>query len=195
MVAGGRDVTSRRPTIRLGYVLELVATAALCFGLMRFHSPRMVPTGRMPASGWVRFSGGALLTAMTFTNGIGLVLETIRGRRPVSWGLGRWIWSIAVLFLAFSLAGQSFVAVTQYLRVFPRSRGFVYVFGHVFEWLVVHPFFGGSAWAIAAVCATSMLAGSPRDPKPDAREWAGRVFASLAVALNIAEPLMRAAGR
>ncbi len=200
MVAGGRDVTAvKRPTIRLGYVLELVATAAVCFAVVRsqlttssVNSPSL---DVRRSSDWVRLLGGSILTGMALAGGVGLAVETVRGRRPASWGLGRWIWSIATMFMVFfvasSLAGWRSIdssARTGCPRSAWRSRAY-------FERIAIHQFFGAFAWTIAAVCTTAMLARSPRDPEPDAREWAGRLFASVAVALNIAEPLLRAAGR
>jgi hypothetical protein len=64
----------------------------------------------------------------------------------------------------------------------------------LFYW-PVYQFYDQFGIAITAVCATSMIARQPRDPEPDARDWAGRLFASLAVALAIAESLLRAMGR
>ncbi len=199
MVAGGGDLTPmRRPTMRLGYVLELVATAAVCFAVVRsqmttssVNSPSLAPG----SSGWIRLVGGSLLTGLALAGGVGLVVETVRGRRPSTWGLGRWIWSIAGVFVIFSVASSlAALAVNRFVRK-DRLPPLSLAVQGVLERTAIYQFFGGVGWAIAAVCATAMLAGSPCDPEPDAREWAGRLFASLIVALNIAEVLLRAAGQ
>ncbi len=188
----------KRPTMRLGYVLELVATAAICLAVVRSQMTASMVNSATPApgsSGWIRLGGGSLLTGLALAGGGGLVVETIRGRRPATWGLGRWIWSIAGVFAALSVASQlAALALNRAVRKdrLPPLGGAVQ---GVLERTAIYQFFGGFGWAIAAVCATAMLARIPRDPEPDAREWAGRLFASLAIALDIAEPLLRAAGR
>ncbi|HEY2159318.1 MAG TPA: hypothetical protein VGH33_27070 [Isosphaeraceae bacterium] len=186
----------RQPTIRLGYVMELVVAAAICFAVVRWARPRAYwEYSYTPArcSDWVRWVGGSLLTGLALSGSAGLIVETIRGRRPSTWGLGRWIWSIAGLFMVFCGVQESVEVVVSLARGQTSLR--VIGAGPLLLRIAIHQFFGGFAWAIAAVCATAMIARTPRDPEPDAREWAGRLFASLAVALNIAEPLLRAAGQ
>jgi hypothetical protein len=188
----------RRPTIRLGYVLELIAAAALCFGFVRWSLSSggflsFLSDAQVRSSDWVRLVGGPLLSGLALSGGVGLIVETARGRSPSTWGLGRWIWSISGLYLVLNTAQIAVSAAVARLAHGMEWLGFAR--SSLFERIVIHEFFGGFAWAIAAVCTTAMIARSPRDPEPDAREWAGRVFASLAVALNIAEPLLRATGR
>ncbi len=188
----------KRPTMRLAYVLELVAAAAVCFAVVRSQLSSRWVSLNFPApgySGFVRLFGGAFLTGLALSGGVGLAVEAFRGRRPSTWGLGRWVWSIAAMFVLFSVAsGLVALEVNRLVRddSLPPLDGAV---GGLLTRTAIYQFFGGFAWTIAALCATAMLAGSPRDPEPDAREWAGRLFASLAVALNIAEPLLRAAGQ
>ena len=169
MVAGGRDVTAmRRPTIRLGYVLELVATAAVCFAVVRSQmTSRNVGLNFIPVgdSGYIRLNGGAILTGLALAGGVGLAVETSRGRRPSSWGLGRWIWSIAGVYVIFSVASQlAALTINRLVRENRLPPLGVAVRG-VLERAAIYEFFGGFAWAIAAVCVTSMLAGMP--PRPD----------------------------
>jgi hypothetical protein len=102
MVARGRDLTrvsslGPRPTIRLAYLLELVVAVAVAAALSRdqFAEPRTrAHLAVAPASEWVRLLGGAILTGLAISGGVGLAFEAARGRRPSTWGLGRWIWSI-----------------------------------------------------------------------------------------------------
>jgi hypothetical protein len=190
----------KRPTIRLGYVMELVVAAAVCFAVVRSQLSTTSPLAHrfaMPiplrASEWIKLVGGSSLTGMALASGVGLVVETICGRRPASWGLGRWIWSIAGLFSIFYSADLFAQVAIGHLAP-GGALSLVPVAPTLLGRAAIYQFFSGFAWAIAAVCTTAMLAGSPRDPEPDTREWAGRLFASLAIALNIAEPLLRAAG-
>lgn len=209
MVARGGDVTAmRRPRVRLGYVLELVATAALCFGMVRAQVIAArgdvvgwsgLPPG-MDASYWVRRAGGPLLAGLAIAGGVGLAVEAIRGRKPSSWGLGRWIWSIAGLTLLVNVAADGFSFGVEWLSwkagahrppvsMAPSAMGIRF-----FHWPMYH-FFDQFGLAIAAVCTTAMITRQPHDPAPDARDWAGRLFASLAVALTIAVSLLHAMGR
>lgn len=194
MVAGGGDVTAvRRPRVPLGYALELVAAAAIGFGLLRSQLPR---AGSMPAgSGWLRLLGGACVAGLAIVGGLGLAIEAGRGRAPSSWGLGRWVWSIAGLSLLLAVSAKMASIVANRLV----ARGSVRL-----EWAEVPDllglsamflFDGGFAWAIAAVCVTAMFTGVLRDPEADAREWAGRLFASLVVALHLAVLMLRSTGR
>ena len=199
----------RRPTIRLGYVLELVATAAFCLGLVRAqilsaaNDPvlRSAVGFRMGASFWLRHAGGPLLAGLALAGGIGLAVEAIRGRRPSSWGLGRWIWSIAGLMLLVCAAAEGLSLGAEWLSRMARPRrppgsgvAASWIATRLLHW-PMYRFFDQFGLAIAAVCATSMTARQPRDPEPDARDWAGRLFASLAVALTIAEILLKTVGR
>jgi hypothetical protein len=187
----------KRPTIGLGYAMELILAAGICFGFVRHQFTWWVSpnTPGVHGSDWVHLYGGALMTGLALTGGVGLAAEAIRGRRATSWGLGRWIWSIAGLSSAFYVAVQFAVLAISRRDTLPGTSPFLVAVRPILERSVVHHFFGGFAWAIAAVCTTAMLARAPRDPEPDAREWAGRLFASLVVALNIAESLLRAVGR
>lgn len=198
MVAGGRDVTAMRPTIRLGYVLELVATAAVCSAVVRSQmTSRWVGLNHITAghSGEIRLVGGGFLTGLALAGGVGLLVETLRGRRPTSWGIGRLIWSIAGVYMVLSTAVQLVaLAINRSVRPGPIPPIGVAV-QHLLERAAIYQFFGDFPWAIAAVCATALIVGGPRDPEPDAREWAGRLFASLIVALNLAYILLSYAGR
>jgi hypothetical protein len=184
--------------VRLGYVMELVVAAALCFALIRWElALASYPSAGSPSpSRWIRLLGGSLLGALTVTGTVGLALETARGRRPASWGLGRWIWAIAGLSLVLDMACLLAANLVQRLAFsgVPMSPFLVMMRG-VAERTSIHHFFGSIGWSFAALCATAMVARTPRDDEPDAREWAGRLFASLVVAVNIAEPLLRAAGQ
>ncbi len=187
----------RAPTIKLGFVMELIVAAAVCFALVRSHVSRSgwaTSAGTPTPENWLRLVGGSFLTGLALAGAGGLATESIRGRRPSSWGLGRWIWSIAGFFMIFVAA--ELIAETAVLYFGPASRSFNWaaMLAYLPERWAVHQFFSGFAWAIAAVCTTAMLVGVPRDPDPDAREWAGRFFASLSVALDVAERLLRVTG-
>jgi hypothetical protein len=202
MVAGGRDLTrvsspGPRPTIRLAYLLELVVAVAVSASLSRdlLSEPRTrAILAVAPASEWVRLLGGAILTGLAISGGVGLAIESVRGRRPSSWGLGRWIWSISGIYVALSLAIGLVFAVATYFR---QHRKLVSneVLHRVTRFHVSSSLLTDSAvWFLTALCATAMFAGSPRDPEPDAREWLGRVFASVCIATMIALRTLQAIG-
>jgi hypothetical protein len=203
MVACRRDLTrvsplGPRPTIRLAYILELVVAVAISAALSRdqLAEPRTrAHLAVAPPSEWVRLAGGAILTGLAISGGVGLALESARGRRPSSWGLGRWIWSIAGVYVALNLAtALVFAAATQFRQHRTLVRGEVLL--RVTRYYVASSMLTDSAvWFLTAVCATAMFAGSPRDPEPDAREWLGRVFASVCVATLIAMRTLQAMGR
>jgi hypothetical protein len=185
----------RRLTIRVGYVMELVVAAAVCFAVVRSQmAPGSHFAGSTRSSGWVRLVGGSLLTGLALAGGLGLAAEAARRRRPATWGLGRWVWSISGLFVVFYGLWGIAVALVNRWTYGGGSASFVDLALNVLVWGAIGQFFGGFAWAIAGFCTTAMIVGSLRDPDPDAREWAGRLFASLAVAVDIAEVLLRSAG-
>jgi hypothetical protein len=188
----------KRAAIKIGFVMELIVAAAVGFAVVRSHvsgGPWVGYFGTPARADWVRLVGGSFLTGLALAGAGGLAVEAFRGRRPSSWGLGRWIWSIAGFFMIFNAA--DLIAETAVLYFGPASRSFNWraMVGSLPERWAIHQFYASFGWSIAAVCATAMLAGAPRDPEPDAREWAGRLFASLAVAVNIAESLLRLSSR
>lgn len=186
MVAGGRDVTGmKRPTIRIGYLMELVAAAAVCTALARDVRPPLIVTNN-----WVQpliplwWGWGAVAGGLASAGGVGLAIEAIRGRRPSSWGIGRWIWSISGVTMALWLLDQSFDTTLSAIkhRRWPTLLEYSQLLRHEIDtwWL------GAAPWVLAGVVVTAMLARSPRDPEPDTREWLGRLFAGLVVTLKFA---------
>jgi len=210
MVAGGRVVTAdtlptpeptppppTRPRIGLAYVMELVVGVAVCAGLLRdeVSDPRLrdrLPNA--PASEWLRLVGETSLTGLALVGGLGLAVEAIRGRSPATWGLGRWIWSIAGSYAVLNIAANLAYAVVRRLldrRVVLAPE----MIAGLLRYLVRGQMLTEFVWALTAVCLTAAFARAPRDPSPDAREWAGRIYASLVIALEIALRALQAMGR
>jgi hypothetical protein len=158
-----------RSAMKLGYMLEL--TLAVAVGLTL-------------ALGWVQGEGLSIdiytrmtysfIAGLLFVESIGVWIEKARRRGPSPWGFGRMTWS--------TLGGACLIA-----WAWDMSWDLFGAYGA--GALSTAPFWFYAAdrswksrflvWIPLALIITTRLAGLPRDPKPDAREWFGRVFGIL----------------
>jgi hypothetical protein len=152
--------------MNVGYILEL--TLAVAVGLVLAKSWMQ---------GWYYSMSGfpmmtySFITGFVIVEAIGLWIEKARGRGLSPWGLGRLTWSTLGVVCLFQWPWDT----TWYVL---RRYGDVTAFHEAF-WKLVRVTAGGShnlAWIPLALIITTRLAGLPRDPKPDGREWAGRVY-------------------
>lgn len=173
-------MASARSAIRIAYAMELVIAVAVGFAAWRYEAA----TYRLDYLNFRHFElfAGYFLPGIAIVGGVGTWLEMARGRSPKGWGSGRITWSVAALYVAFinlSLAAQ---LAQNYLHGNYWWRGSGPVGGITRMW-DNHEYDLG--WVVAAIWISARLARLPGDPAPDAREWAGRVFSSVAVTASV----------
>jgi hypothetical protein len=95
-------------------------------------------------------------------------------------GIGRLTWSTLGIVCLFQWSWDTiWYVLRQYGDVMASQESF---------WKLFRVTAGGShtlAWIPLALIITTRLAGLPRDLRPDAREWAGRLFGSFILILYI----------
>ena len=168
--------------IRVAGLIELVVAfaGALAIRTMGNPSPSLAKSGyltgrRLDDWNFVYIFGG-FFCGLGLMGSLGLFVERIRKLSPPVWGLGRWTWSLMIPIFLFpflqhsvgellfgegvkGLLGTITFEIELSLRDFPRMQLAV-----LFAFLIA-----------------SRVAGLPRDPAPDAREWAGRIYAFLLI--------------
>ena len=167
----------------LAYLLELVAS--LAFGLLLARGWVDGPDFRTWFSLTLRsfrltYPTYSFFTGVILVQTVGLWAERARCRGPAPWGIGRMIWSTlgAVCLLGWAWdTGWSYLRQrsdptanqdTLWRLALLGSTGCQYL-----------------AWLPLAVVLTARLAGRPGDQRPDGREWAGRLFGSLLLAVFV----------
>ena len=159
----------------IAYVLELVASVAVGLGMLRYARTVGMPfdfaTRRGLLDAWDYLSAGIALVGI-----VGIVVEVTRRRSPERWGLGRWTWAIAGLYI---------VAI-HVLGVAKGLREGMFYFG--LPWIYFYGLRDASPYlgpALVSAWLAARMARLPRDPTPDAREWAGRVYGGLVVVTSV----------
>ena len=182
----------RLPTFRIVDLLEWVV--ALAVGFATFRACLAVPNWRSQWEGadraWTKLTYVVVLTlvGITIVEGLALAVERARGRGPRPWGIGRWTWSMASIYLVLKVAFDlmRLVLTNSMWRRASWGRAWHEELAPLFIYSLASVFRIYFAFAMAAFLVTVRLAGSPSDPAPDAREWSGRVFAVFVVVWPIA---------
>jgi hypothetical protein len=173
--------------VRLGYALELVLVLAMGMALGRWaaHSPVAAGYFRSDVVRQFQFFVEPILAGMALAGGLGTWLEAARRRSPPNWGIGRWSWSVAALTVLLYSVAESTVqmAILWKRQGHPDVKG---ALGQVQGQCILTTFYPQTCWVLAAAWLTFRISGQARDPNPDAREWAGRVFLALVVMWGIA---------
>ncbi len=163
-------------------IMELIAALTVGMGLGRYdylaNQERSVPMA--PGVGMTQssFMAGVVVTA-----GLGLVVESIRRRgQGFSWGIGRWIWALSAI--SFLMGGA---------RELIEGRIRSYAYRQQFDWIrqVSGIVYRSAVWSsvsffdemVLVFALTYWLAGTRSGVAADAREWGGRAFGLLLVAL------------
>lgn len=166
----------RIPRIHVAYLLELTVLLAVAFWAVKW-------AWEFPGADDIRQSDTlsvrlcAWLNPMFFllpVSGLaGMLVETVRGRRPAHIGLGRATWIVAGAYVLIHAAGDLWM----------WEVGHAYWVGspsvnRASDWLRVRLVWGAGSGLGPALMATAfyrVLARVPADPEPDDREWAGRL--------------------
>jgi hypothetical protein len=171
--------------MRLHYVLEIVLAVGVGLGLARYRLtwPERAETFGAP-SRIDSFELGidSFLAGVGLVGGLATFVERVRGRSPVRWGPGRWVWCLVASYLLLALLNE--IVGTIALRFTPGIfiqdsvptdiiRG---LRGRYGEFLP-----GSMTWLLLTLGLTSLADPTPRTLTPDAREWCGRVFAAVLV--------------
>jgi hypothetical protein len=105
---------------------------------------------------------------------LALVVESLRKRGPATWGFGRWVWSLMGLaILVQEATWKGYILLESAAQ--ERKLG-VDPVHDLFALWDLRQSLPGLAWLPLVFWISSRLARRPGDPKPDGREWAGRVF-------------------
>jgi hypothetical protein len=169
--------------IRVAGFIELVVAFAGALAMRNVGNlvPSLAKAGylegrRLDDWNFVHIFGG-FFCGLGLMGSLGLYVERVRKRSPPVWGLGRWTWSLMIPILLFP-AFQHSVGVLLYREGVKELRGMI-------PFLIEESFRDYPRMQLAVLFAfviASRVAGLPRDPAPDAREWAGRAYAFLLVA-------------
>jgi hypothetical protein len=190
------DSTMTQSRFRLAYALELVFVVAVGLALFRAQSDSHLQSEANGAAQLYRLTsllkhfGDSFPTGVAIAGLLGLWIEVARKRSPAIWGFGRWTWSVAGLYF---LLNSGFMVLVAAASEAYQGRP-IHIVALILTWL---PWYGALewgriAWGLVAIGITRRLARVPPDPAPDAREWAGRIFAVFLVVWTVAEEIARA---
>jgi|GEM_PF-3133730 len=171
--------------MRLSYALELILVVGISLGLTRYRLSDSDHAEAFSNLQWiVRFKDGidTFYAGVAIVGSVGLLVESVRGRSPKTWGPGRWVWSFVALYLLFRQIDPICGTVSRHIwAVGMNSNSLISdLIYNVFcnnDWFLLT----SAAWMLMAMWLTSLFARSPRELNPDGREWAGRVFALLLI--------------
>ena len=170
------------PKVRIIDLVEWVVAAAI--GLATFRACLALPHWRLlwdrADDAWTRltFVIAPALSGVAIFEGLVLAVERARGRGPRPWGVGRWTWSIAAIFLVLKAVFDlvSLVLLTVRATGAMPSRDTLARYCAYYLSLTFGAHF---ACALAAFLITAGLTLPPAPASADAREWSGRVFATF----------------
>lgn len=163
--------------MNIGYAIELVI--ALAFGLGAWLGaywndafPNEVDTWQAFFVEWVLSRGTVFLVGVSLVGGLGVMVESLRGRSPHPWGPGRWVWAITSLgSVAFGVQYVSYF-YSHLLKSRDAYYGLsMFVSGH---WIELTAF-------LVSLGITARLLGLPKSSRADAREWAGRLLGVMMI--------------
>ena len=176
--------------MRLLYGQELVLALGVGLGLASYRMtwPDWEETFGSPSS-IDRFEIGidSIFAGVGLVSGLATFVEQVRRRLRVSWGPGRWVWGVVASYLLLTLFDKALGTIA--IRSDP---GMIFiqnpiltdildgVRGRYGEFL-----FPSMTWFLLALGLTSLAVRTTRRTVCDAREWCGRVFASLLVATGL----------
>lgn len=155
--------TLGRHTRNLAQTVEFVAAVALGLGFS-WVAYRSNPFMQQPELiDYVILVGAPFLCGVGFAGGVGLAIETLRGRSPERWGVGRWAWAIAMLYTIALMTGELLVVVPVRPDPFRLTMSVRSAWEDLSSFLI-------SLWIISQYTAR------PRPRGADVREWLGRAF-------------------
>jgi hypothetical protein len=173
--------TKSRFHIGIGSLVETVFVSALCLNACLneaniFSGVRL--QGRIHE--WFRVMAGSVFLVLSLWNGAALAVESYRGRHPSTWGVGRWIWSISAVFVGFSTLSCLLDYVIVPTGAFPFRTQPSLAFRNLFHSVALSTM-TKFPWAIGAFCVTAAFTKVIHDPRPDLREFLGRIHASVLI--------------
>src|SRR5579864_3342245 len=175
--------------IRIAFLLELILALAVGMGLARADPKYAELLAGFPLGlrNWITQVIGNVSAGFALVVGLATFIERARGRSPLTWGPGRSATSILciyVIYLNLAKAALVFRISLLFVRVHAfwlRGTGLDKLLqgnGLMFQMSV--------PWFVLGLGITYLVVRPARDPSPDAREWAGRVFSALVVVVPIA---------
>ncbi len=181
--------------MRLSYLLELVLAVCVGLGLARYRltGPELADTlTQLPPIYWYEEGIDSFLAGMALVGGLGTLIERARGKSPAAWGPGRWAWASLAIYLVIHLLEWTAEITAQYNQAIVANPRVGIGQNSLWEKILQEQRGGYSGllltsipWFLLALGLTSLAAPGRRDSSPDAREWAGRLFAASIVAVAI----------
>lgn len=171
--------------MRLLYWMEIVLALSVGLGLARYRLTWPEQAETFGTLSWVdSFEIGvdSIFAGVGLVGGLATFVERVRGKSPVCWGPGRWVWSIVASYLVLTTLDK--ILGTMAIRFEPGIyiqnslsteiiRG---LRGRYFEFLL-QPM----TWFLTALGLTSLAGRTQRNPILDGRECGGRVFAAVLI--------------
>jgi hypothetical protein len=181
--------------MKLIRVLELILALAAGLGFARYRATGPDHAEFYPTR-FARLQDGAdaILAGVALIGGLGVLAERARGASRAPWGVGRWAWSLAAVYLILTtldrVAGMASARMGPGYFSDPLGRAILADFrGKYGEFLL--PAFG---WFLFAGGLVGLFARREGVPASDDRERSGRAFAAVVVALLIGFTSLRLLG-
>ena len=175
--------------MRLTYLLELVFAVGVGCGFARFeldHFPLDHFQKSFIFSMRVETGISGIFMGMSLVEGLGTLAERARGKSPAVWGSGRWVWASLSIFLMVETSRSLTELVVMNCR---EGRPAFEDVADLFQsWRTDSPFATFETTAPYFLLSVGLVRlAAPRQVRttPDAREWAGRVYAALFVGYTI----------
>ncbi len=179
--------------MRIVYLLELVGGMALGSALVRWR----IGEGQS-FNEWFTYNHPSwqfdelvfsLLAGIAVVECTGLLIESVRHRGPPHWGIGRRVWAVVGIS---TLLGNAWSGLWDILACRVSEGSFPTV-SRCMSDLVDHLFVYVEqlAWVPLGLCIAAWLGRWTRDPRPDGREWAGRVFGVVMILSKLSADLYK----
>jgi hypothetical protein len=184
--------------VRLSYAIELVMAVAAGLALERatihFHRDLFNDIAKFPR--WVQYGiyltefGDPFCTGLVLVEGAAVWIDTGRRRTSRVWGFGRLTWSVSFcVAILTSLKMLVWVAAREVWDNVPLPPAVGSILRQWWKFFIEDNDYiitkTNASLVLAAFLITSLPARWPRDPSPDAREWAGRIFFGALILLYL----------
>lgn len=184
-----RDVqakSSPRMRVTVAGTLEFILSCECVYAYAKvYHFLWVSPGWSPPIANAIRNTIPAVLAAIGLMGGAGLLVETLRGRKPATWSVGRWVWSIAGLSALMAPLWEVFlelVAIANYPGRATLSEAVMNALrraAHSSTYMV------DLTWILVGLWVTAHITRALPSGPIDFRELAGRTYLTLLVVVRI----------
>lgn len=173
---------------RVATMMEMVFVCGCGFATARILYEKCDASNDGP-SYWFELVLRGIIPGVVLAELAAQTVECCGNLSPSIWGFGRRAWGITGIYVL--VYGISEVLPSWFRSKFTSSQSSNdwFVIDVVAEWQRDEQS-GTLPWIILTLFIASFMAKLPKDPKPDFREWTGRIFAVLLVGLWIAHRII-----